>query len=130
MLKLYHIPSEGDPFGGSRNGCKALIVLEEVGEPYELVRLSRMSDCRPPDAPFRKINPNGVTPAIDDDGLIVWESAATSRNDPTDCQPVAEGRERPGYGLAMACVGGRDLYACLAGDVLRCHQAATGLHRG
>ena len=76
MLKLYHIPSEGDPFGGSRNGCKALIVLEEVGEPYELVRLSRMSDCRPPDAPFRKINPNGVTPAIDDDGLIVWESAA------------------------------------------------------
>jgi glutathione S-transferase len=76
MLKLYHILREGDPFGGSRNGCKALIALEEIGEKYEVVALQRMTECRPADAPYRKINPNGVTPAIDDGGFMLWESSA------------------------------------------------------
>ena len=76
MIKLYHINVEGDPFGGSRNSCKALIALEETSSDYEIKALDRMADCRPADAPFRKINPNGVTPTIDDNGFILWESAA------------------------------------------------------
>lgn len=76
MIKLYHIQAEGDPFGGSRNGCKALIALEEVGAAYEINALDRMSECRPADAPYRKINPNGVTPTIDDNGFVLWESGA------------------------------------------------------
>jgi len=75
-MKLYHIEVEGDPFGGSRNSCKALIALEEVGADYEIKALDRMADCRPADAPFREINPNGVTPTIDDGGFILWESGA------------------------------------------------------
>ena len=75
-MKLYHIEVEGDPFGGSRNSCKALIGLEEIGGSYEIKALDRMADCRPSDAPFRKINPNGVTPTIDDNGFILWESGA------------------------------------------------------
>jgi glutathione S-transferase len=90
MLKLYHILREGDPFGGSRNGCKALIALEELGEPYTVVPLSRLDDCRMADAPYRKINPNGVTPAIDDEGFILWESTAI-------LQYLA--RKRPSAGL-------------------------------
>jgi len=76
MIKLYHIQAEGDPFGGSRNGCKAVIALEEMGVDYEVSALDRMSDCRPADAPYRQINPNGVTPTIDDNGFILWESGA------------------------------------------------------
>ncbi|KXJ42583.1 MAG: glutathione S-transferase family protein [Cycloclasticus sp.] len=76
MIKLYHIQAEGDPFGGSRNGCKAVIALEEMGVDYEVSALDRMADCRPADAPYRQINPNGVTPTIDDNGFILWESGA------------------------------------------------------
>lgn len=76
MIKLYHIQAEGDPFGGSRNGCKAVIALEETGLDYEIIELDRMADCRPADALYRQINPNGVTPTIDDKGFILWESGA------------------------------------------------------
>lgn len=76
MIKLYHIQAEGDPFGGSRNGCKAVIALEEMGIDYEVNALDRMVDCRPADAAYRQINPNGVTPTIDDNGFILWESGA------------------------------------------------------
>ncbi|MBV1951777.1 MAG: glutathione S-transferase family protein [Cycloclasticus sp.] len=76
MIKLYHIESEGDPFGGSRNGCKAVIALEELGINYEVNALDRINDCRPADAPYRQLNPNGVTPTIDDNGFILWESSA------------------------------------------------------
>lgn len=79
MIKIYHIEREGDPFGGSRNSCKVLIALSEIGERYEIRALSRLNDCRPPDAPYRKINPNGVTPTIDDDGFVLWESGAILR---------------------------------------------------
>ncbi len=76
MIKLYHIQAEGDPFGGSRNGCKAVIALEEMGVAYEINALDRMADCRPTNSPYRQINPNGVTPTIDDNGFILWESGA------------------------------------------------------
>lgn len=79
MLKLYHFQREGDPYGGSRNSSKILIALEEIGEPYRLELLSRMEDCRPATAPYRRLNPNGVTPTIDDDGFILWESGAILR---------------------------------------------------
>jgi glutathione S-transferase len=79
MLKLYDFQRESDPYGGSRNACKVFIALEEIGEPYAIEWLSRMADCRPANAPYRRLNPNGVTPTIGDDGFILWESGAILR---------------------------------------------------
>lgn len=81
MIKLYHILPSSDPSGGSRNAAKVSITLREMGEDFEIVDLNRDKDLRPSDAPFRQnINPNGVTPALDDNGLLLWESSAILRH--------------------------------------------------
>lgn len=79
MIRLYHIDAATDPNGGSRNAAKISIALRELGLEFETVTLDRMTELRPLDAPFRRINPNGVTPAIDDDGFVLWESSAVLR---------------------------------------------------
>lgn len=67
MLKLY---------GGTRS--RAAIVawyLEELGVPYEFVRLDMAAGAhRQPD--YLAINPMGKVPAVVDDGVVVWESGA------------------------------------------------------
>jgi len=67
MLKFY--------FNGSPNPTKVALFLEESGLPYEPVPV----DTRKGDqfkAEFLKVNPNGKVPAIDDDGLLVFDSNA------------------------------------------------------
>jgi glutathione S-transferase len=50
-------------------------LLEEVGAPYELVRLSlQAGDNKKPE--FLKINPNGAVPALVDGDVKLFESAA------------------------------------------------------
>jgi glutathione S-transferase len=66
VIKLYGIPQ-------SRTS-RCLWMLEELGVPYENVKVSFMGEAQKPD--FLKINPNGRIPALDDDGLILFESLA------------------------------------------------------
>jgi GSH-dependent disulfide-bond oxidoreductase len=67
MLKFY--------FNGSPNPTKVAIFLEEAGVPYEPVQVdARLGDQFKPE--FLAINPNGKVPAIDDDGVIVFDSNA------------------------------------------------------
>lgn len=76
-VRLYHILPDGDPYGGSRNAAKAAIALRESGVVFETINMNRIQDLRPIDAPYRQnINPNGVTPTLDDNGFLIWESAA------------------------------------------------------
>ncbi len=80
MLKLYYVPAETDPVGGARNAAKIEIALSELGEQRERVDLDREKDLRPKDSWYRKtINPNGLVPAIDDDGFVLWDSVAILR---------------------------------------------------
>ena len=59
----------------SSRASRPLWVMEELQEPYRHVQTDyRTGDPRKPE--FLAINPNGHIPAIDDDGIIVWESMA------------------------------------------------------
>ena len=66
MIKLYGIPR-------SRT-MRPLWMLEELGLPYENVKVSFVNDTRKPE--FLKINPNGHIPVLQDGDLTLWESMA------------------------------------------------------
>lgn len=67
MLKFY--------FNGSPNPTKVALFLEEAGLSYEPVAIDpRIGDQFKPD--YVAINPNAKVPAIDDDGVKVFDSNA------------------------------------------------------
>lgn len=75
MLRLYHILPRAD-HPGSHNALKVAVLLRELGLDFELIDVDPATQLRAPDAPLRRLNPNGLTPILDDDGFILWESAA------------------------------------------------------
>jgi GST-like protein len=67
MLKFY--------FNGSPNPTKVALLLEETGIPYEPVPVDTRTGAQfKPE--FLAVNPNAKVPAIDDDGVIVFDSNA------------------------------------------------------
>jgi GSH-dependent disulfide-bond oxidoreductase len=67
MLKFF--------FNGSPNPVKVALFLEESGLPYQPVPIDALQgDQFKPE--FLAINPNGKVPAIDDDGVFVFDSSA------------------------------------------------------
>ncbi|VIO78922.1 glutathione S-transferase family protein [Bradyrhizobium ivorense] len=67
MLKFY--------FNGAPNPMKVALFLEESGLPFEAIPVdTRKGGQFAPD--FLKVNPNGKVPAIDDDGILVFDSNA------------------------------------------------------
>jgi len=67
MLKFY--------FNGAPNPTKVALFLEESGLPFEPVPVdTRKGDQFKPE--FLQVNPNGKVPAIDDDGVFVFDSNA------------------------------------------------------
>ena len=66
MIKLYGIPR-------SRT-IRPLWMLEELGLPYENVKVSFVNETRTP--AFLNLNPNGHIPVLQDGDLTIWESMA------------------------------------------------------
>ncbi|WP_420966433.1 glutathione S-transferase family protein [Bradyrhizobium sp. B120] len=67
MIKFY--------FNGAPNPMKVALFLEESGLPFEAIPVdTRKGEQFAPD--FLKVNPNGKVPAIDDDGIFVFDSNA------------------------------------------------------
>ena len=67
MIKLYT--------AATPNGRKASIALEEIGVPYEVIKVDLQAPEHPTEE-FLSVNPNHKVPVIDDDGLVIWESGA------------------------------------------------------
>lgn len=65
-LKIYGTP-------GSRT-VRVLWMADELGLDYENIPVHFQGEAQQPE--FLAVNPNGRIPAIDDDGLVVWESMA------------------------------------------------------
>ena len=67
MIQLHHYPSTAS--------MAPHILLEELGEPFELVLVDRMRDQqKSPD--FLRLNPNGLIPVLIDGDLVLYETAA------------------------------------------------------
>jgi glutathione S-transferase len=66
MIKLYGVPTS--------RASRCLWMLEELGVPYELVAVNFSGDNKKPE--YLAINPNGRVPALDDEGLVLFESLA------------------------------------------------------
>lgn len=70
MITLYHAPTS--------RSSRFLWLLEEIGTAYQVKRVSirRRDGSSEQEAAYRKIHPHGKVPAIEHDGVIVFESAA------------------------------------------------------
>ena len=67
-MKLYNVAYSG-------NSYKVRLLLAQLGIPCEIVEVDILKgESRTPE--FLKINPNGRTPVLDDDGFILAESNA------------------------------------------------------
>lgn len=66
-MKLYHVPQS--------RSVRPRWLLEELGVPYETVTLS-LSDGSLKTAEYLKTHPHGSVPALEDDGISMFESAA------------------------------------------------------
>src|SRR3569832_2299300 len=63
-------------YGGAKNrGRRCLWMAAELGVEVDVVDLD-LSTAQHKTPEFLKINPNGQVPALDDDGLILFESLA------------------------------------------------------
>lgn len=67
-MKLYYIPISG-------NAYKVRILLALLNVPYEKVALDATAKEHK-QAAFRKLNPRGEVPVLEDDGLVLWDSSA------------------------------------------------------
>jgi len=67
MLTLYH--------SNQSRSVRPRWLLEEIGTPYEVVRLS-LADQEHKRPEYLRINPNGTVPALVDGDLALFESAA------------------------------------------------------
>jgi len=65
-IKLYGIPQS--------RSARCLWILEELGLPYENIPVDFIGEAQKPE--YLKINPNGRIPALDDDGVVLFESLA------------------------------------------------------
>jgi Glutathione S-transferase, N-terminal domain len=77
LVSESHSPKEHDMirlYGNPRSrAIRCLWMLEEIGQPYELVE-KHTNELQNPE--YLRLNPNARIPTLVDDGVIIWESMA------------------------------------------------------
>jgi glutathione S-transferase len=71
MIKIYGSPRS--------SAGRCYLVLEEVGQPYEVMPLDMMEKREHKSEAFLKLNPNGKVPCIQDGDFVLWESLAINQ---------------------------------------------------
>ena len=108
----------------SVNCYKQRLLLNILDVPYETVAVDFYPGWEHKSADFKKINPLGHIPVIDDDGYVLWDAHAiliylASKYDPTgDWYPTRDPR-RPRRGGLLAAVRGGDHQHRLGGTPAR-----------
>ncbi|MDQ0392758.1 glutathione S-transferase family protein [Labrys monachus] len=67
MYRLHYYPANAN--------AAPHMLLEEIGAPHELALVDRTVEAQKSQA-YLRINPNGRIPALEDDGLVLFEAAA------------------------------------------------------
>ncbi len=67
MLKVHHL--------NQSRSQRVLWALEELNQPYEIVRYEREKTMLAPES-LKKVHPLGKSPVLEDDGLVIAESGA------------------------------------------------------
>lgn len=75
MLKVYGFGRVNSAARGHTRDLRVLWALEEMQMPFELIGMDHPAHELNTDA-YRKLNPFEQLPAIDDDGVVLTESAA------------------------------------------------------
>jgi len=75
MLKLYGFKKVNAVARGNTRDLRILWALEEIQIPFELVGMDHPANDLNTD-PYRRISPFEQIPVIDDDGVVLAESAA------------------------------------------------------
>lgn len=68
MLKLHHL--------NASRSIRILWLLEEIGQPYELISYQRDAKTNLAPASLKAIHPLGKSPVIELDGKVIAESGA------------------------------------------------------
>jgi glutathione S-transferase len=80
-MRLYNVAYSG-------NSYKARLLLSHLGIPCEIIEVDILKGERRT-VEFLKINPNGRTPVLDDNGFVLTEAVSTQKN------PSGSLRSRP-----------------------------------
>ena len=97
MLKIYGAPHS--------RAFRVIWLANEIGIPYEHIPVTFSvpnAQCKEPW--YLALNPNGLVPAIDDDGFVMWETAAINLYLAETCKNSSIRRRRK---VETGCSSGR-----------------------
>ena len=96
MLKIYGAPHS--------RAFRVIWLANEIGVPYEHIPVTLSvpnAQCKEPW--YLALNPNGLVPAIDDSGFVMWETAAINHTSP---RPTRTLSIRPCHKVEAGCSSG------------------------
>ena len=112
MIKIHHL--------NFSRSTRIIWLMEELGEPYEIVPHSRNPNTFRSPQTLERVHPLGKAPVIEDSPLMLAESGAIISSISSPPMAAASSRQRreslPGRGISNSCTSRRDqpCFLCLS----------------